>query len=285
MQIQTRLMEALKEDGAFRDITTAAIPGVRRVISAHLIAKGDGVFCGSFLILPLLRILDRRATVRVARLDGSLIKKGTILVRFRAAETAILAAERVMLNLLCRMSGIATLTRRYVTAVDRTSAMILDTRKTTPLWRDLERTAVRCGGGISHRFSLSDAVLVKDNHWKLLEDRGLTAAAVYGPKSHVRRKASFVAIEAVDRRQIWEAIKARADIILLDNMPENQIKEAVVMIKAARKAFGTAEPLIEVSGGVTPETAGRLARLGIDRISVGALTHSAPALDISLEVD
>jgi nicotinate-nucleotide pyrophosphorylase (carboxylating) len=285
LDLQRRFLQSLAEDGAFADLTTRAIGGPRKTVSGRLVCKAEGVFCGASVIQPLLRRLDRRARVRLLAKDGSAVRKGSTLARLRASESAILAAERVILNLVCRLSGIATLTRRYVNAVAGTPAVILDTRKTTPLWRDLERLPVRAGGGSNHRFSLADAVLVKDNHWRLLDARGQSVAAVYGLEAPVRRTAAFVAIEAANRRQVWEAIKARADIILLDNMPENRIKEAVVMIRAARKAFGTSAPLIEVSGGITPEIAGRLSRLGVDRISVGALTHSAPALDISLEVD
>ncbi len=273
------------EDGAFRDLTTVAIPGRGRSASAYLVAKADGVFCGGDLISQVFRLLDRHAVVTLNKRDGERVKPGTILARLRATEPAILAGERVTLNLLSRVCGIATLTSRYVAAIAGTGAAILDTRKTTPLWRDLDRQAVRCGGGTNHRYSLADAVLVKDNHWQLMKARGLTAADVYGPNTRARRGAIFVAIEAANRQQVWEAIEARADIILLDNMPMNRIKEAVALIKAARKALGTAEPLIEVSGGVTLDKAAGLAALGIDRISVGALTHSAPALDISLEVD
>jgi len=283
--LRSRLLQSLKEDGAFRDLTTAAIPGPGRPASAYLVAKAEGIFCGGEVIHDVFRLLDRRTVVLLNKKDGDRVKPGTVLARVRAGEPAILAGERLILNVLSRICGIATLTARYVQAVRGTGAAILDTRKTTPLWRDLDRQAVRCGGGTNHRYSLSDAVLVKDNHWRLLAARGLTAAAVYGLGTPARRGALFVAIEAANRQQVWEAIEARADIILLDNMPMNRIKEAVVLIKAARKSLGTAGPLIEVSGGVTLEKAGGLARLGIDRISVGALTHSAPALDISLEVD
>ena len=283
--LRSRLLQSLNEDGAFRDLTTAAIPGRGRSASAYFVAKSAGIFCGSALIGGVFRLLDPRMTVFNNKKDGDRVRAGNVLARIRGRESAILAGERVTLNLLSRLSGIATLTDRYVEAVKGTGAAILDTRKTTPLWRDLDRQAVRCGGGINHRYSLADAVLVKDNHWQLLAARGLPASAVYGPGTPTRRSAVFVAIEAANRQQVWEAIAARADIILLDNMPMNRIKEAIVLIKAARKALGSINPLIEVSGGVTVKNAAGLARLGVDRISVGALTHSAPALDISLEVD
>ncbi|MBV9080502.1 MAG: nicotinate-nucleotide diphosphorylase (carboxylating), partial [Elusimicrobia bacterium] len=189
---------------------------------------------------------------------------------------------------ICHLSGIATLTSAFAGAVRGTGAKILDTRKTTPLWRDVEKRAVRCGGGENHRFSLSDAVLVKDNHWQAAAKSGRSISELYGPGSTVRRskkRPAFVAIEATTHAQVWEAIKARADIILLDNMPLNRLKESLVLIRAARRALGTEKPWVEVSGGIDVRRAAELARLGVDRISVGALTHSAPALDISLEVD
>lgn len=285
LSLRERLQQALVEDGADRDITTSVIPRSRRLTSARLLAKAAGVFCGGSLIQPILHLIDREARAsRVVR-NGTVVRSGVVLARIRARESSLLACERLILNLICHLSGIATLTHRYVDAVKGTPTRIVDTRKTTPLWRDLEREAVRSGGGTNNRFSLSDAVLVKDNHWQLLRERKIEPAAVYGLRSSLRKKASFVEIEAKSIPEVWGAIKARPDIILLDNMGTNRIKEAVVLIKAARKALGTSAPLIEVSGGVTVENARELARLGIDRISVGALTHSAPALDISLEVD
>jgi nicotinate-nucleotide pyrophosphorylase (carboxylating) len=285
LSLPARFRSALLEDGAFSDATTAALGLSRAPVIARFLCKGRGVFAGGAVIAPILKLVDRSARVRLRVKDGADVRPGLVLAEIRAREAGLLAAERLILNLLCHLSGVATLTRRYVRAVRGTPAAILDTRKTTPLWRDLEKAAVVAGGGQNHRFSLADAVLVKDNHWRLLDARKLSPAAVYGPGSRARRGMKFLAIEATDRRQVWEAIKARADIILLDNMPADRIKESVIFIRAARVATGTTAPLIEVSGGITPDKARRLARLGIDRISVGALTHSAPALDISLEVD
>lgn len=284
--LKSRLFDALIEDGAFADLTTRAVPGTRKKVSAALVCKASGIFSGSQVISTVFGLLDRKARVRVRMKDGARVGPNMILATISATEDAILAGERLVLNLVCHLSGVATLTRRYVDSIRGTGASILDTRKTTPLWRDLERDAVRHGGGLNHRASLATAVLAKDNHWRLLASRGLTAAEVYGPSGLARQSgAAFVAIEAANLEQVWEAVRASADIILLDNMAVNRIKEAVSLIRAARTARASAKPLIEVSGGATPASAREWARLGVDRISVGALTHSAPALDISLEVD
>ncbi len=282
-----RLSWALKEDGAASDVTTQALPGVGSTrLKANLLVKKTGVLCGGKLAPIIFKLLDPRARVQILKKDGSRVQAGHVVARIEASTRALLGGERLMLNLICHLSGIATLTRAYVDAVRRTSAKILDTRKTTPLWRDLERYAVACGGGTNHRFSLADAVLVKDNHQQFLANRSLAVEDVYGKSAGFRSKKSvaFVEIEATNRKQVWDAIKAKPNIILLDNMPLNQLKAAIEIIKAARVALSSSEPLIEVSGGVTVENAKKYAEAGVDRISVGALTHSAPALDLSLEV-
>jgi len=177
---------------------------------------------------------------------------------------AIVAGERVMLNLVSHLSGVATLTRRFVDAVQKNKVAIMDTRKTTPLWRDLERAAVRDGGGENHRLNLSDAILVKDNHLAYLTKKGIRAHSVYGPASAARtgrKKPAFVAIEAKNNAEVWEAIKARPDIILLDNMGPDQLKGSILFIKAARRGLQTPKPYIEVSGGVTLAKAALLATL------------------------
>lgn len=280
-----RLKAALQEDGAYHDVTTARLPGFRQKRARGvLLAKSAGVFAGGFLVERIFRLLNGRP--RVSRLipDGNRVEKGSILGRVEAQTGALLAGERVLLNLLCHLSGVATLTRRYVEAVRNSAVAILDTRKTIPLWRDLERWAVQSGGGSNHRFSLSDAVLVKDNHRAYLKAMGWPVPQAYGPSDGWRKGLRFVALEATTIPEVWDAVKARADIILLDNMRPDRLKEAILFVKAARKATGSSFPLVEVSGGITPRSAARYAKLGVDRISVGALTHSAPALDISLEV-
>lgn len=285
--LSNRIKMALREDQVANDVTTQLLTGFsQKTLQADLQAKSAGILCGTTLLAPVFRQLDARAQIVLKKQDGASIKPGEVVARIRAKAAAVLGGERVFLNLACHLSGIATLTHQYVQAVKGTSAILIDTRKTTPLWRDLEKMAVRCGGGQNHRFSLGDAVLIKDNHLEFLRQNKIAPAQVYGADvlKKKRERFSFVEMEARSIAEVWQAIKARVDIILLDNMNASQIKEAMVMIEAARKAFNSRHPLVEVSGGITIEKAREYARLGVDRISVGALTHSAPTLDLSLEV-
>lgn len=283
-----RLRMALVEDGAFSDITTRQIPRLNQlVVTARIVARKRGVFCGGVVIRPIMSLF--RSSFRIVSLkkEGSTVKPGDAAAVIRAKASVVLSAERLLLNFITHLSGVATITKQYVSAVKGTKAVILDTRKTTPLWRDLERHAVTCGGGENHRSSLSDAVLVKDNHMDLLGRLKVAPQTIYGlealPGSR-RKKTKFLAMEARDYREVWEGIKARAGIILLDNMSVEKVKGSIVFVKAARTALKAGTPLIEVSGGLTPAKARQMAKLGVDRISVGALTHSAPALDFAMEV-
>jgi nicotinate-nucleotide pyrophosphorylase (carboxylating) len=283
-----RLDAALREDGAFNDVTTAALPGADSYrLSATLVAHQVGVVSGLDVMRMVFKRLDPRSRVFFIRKNGSRVKPGTRVARVTAKASAVLAGERVMLNLITHLSGVATLTRKFVDAVRTKKVAIVDTRKTTPLWRDLERAAVKDGGGENNRFNLSDAVLVKDNHLAYLAMKKIRTHAVYGADSGLRRgrsKPAFIEIEAKTTAEVWEAIKARPDIILLDNMGLDQLKGSIRFIEAARRGLQSPTPYIEVSGGVTLEKAALLATLGVDRISIGALTHSAPSLDMSLEV-
>lgn len=275
-----RLKEALREDGAFDDITTQLLGFGSTVLQADLMAKKQGVFCGGFLMRPIFEQLAKKVQIRQFLADGKKVQPGTRIAHLRGPARALLAGERVFLNLACHLSGISTLTRRFVDEVRGTKAQILDTRKTTPLWRDLEKYAVLCGGGTNHRMSLSDAILIKDNHRQLLKRAGRRLAI----RRPIGKKATFLEIEAANLPEVWDAIMAKADAVLLDNMPVKLIKESIALIRSAQKAQKKAFPQIEISGGVTLQNVRGLARLGVDRISVGALTHSAPALDLSLEV-
>jgi nicotinate-nucleotide pyrophosphorylase (carboxylating) len=230
-------------------------------------------------------VLDKKSKVHIIVQDGKKFKKGQVLATLHGSVASVLGAERLILNLLTHLSGVATLTNSYVKKIKGTGAGIYDTRKTTPLWRDLEKYAVVCGGGKNHRFSLKDAILVKDNQHMILSDLKLSYEKVFNPEKlkKIRKNLKFIAFEAVDYRQVWQAIKCQADLILLDNMAPNQIKGSLVLIRAAREALGTKKPLVEISGGVNLKNVRSLAQLGVDRISVGAITHSAPAIDLSLE--
>jgi nicotinate-nucleotide pyrophosphorylase (carboxylating) len=286
--LSERLRQALSEDGAFNDITTRQLPEfAQKKVKAIVLAKADGIFCGGVLIKPVFSILDPKVQVKLLKKDGAKVKKGQKVAEIKATASAILGGERTFLNLACRLSGISTLTNQFVETIKKTKARILDTRKTTPLWRDLEKYAVRMGGGENHRMTLAEAILVKDNNFKYLNDRNVAPADVY-EASRLRdqkgKRFKFLEVEAKTYADVWEGIKARADIVMLDNMEVDALKGSIKFIKAARTALGSDKPLIEISGGVNLKNAKTFADLGVDRISVGAVTHSAPALDLSLEI-
>ncbi len=284
-----RLRMSLVEDSAFSDITTRQLPRFQKqVIHANVIAKEKGIYCGAFLLKPLFRLMDPKAEIELVKKDGQAITPGQILARLKATVSALLGGERVFLTKTAHLSGIATLTNTFVKAVRGTPAKIYDTRKTTPLWRDLEKYAVRCGGGVNHRMSLGDAVLVKDNHIQYLRSQGLLLTDAFGGRGSKRLKVKgsrFFEVEAQSYQDVWEAIKCGADYIMLDNMPYEKLKGAIALIQAARRAKKSSFPQIEISGGVTLKNVRRYAELGVERISVGAITHSALSLDISMEVD
>lgn len=270
---------ALAEDlGEAGDITSIATIPVDAQGSAILVARAAGVLAGLPVIERLAARfgLDEGWTALLA--DGDRLAPGSQIGRVAGSMRSILAMERIALNFLQRLSGIATLTARFVERAAGTKAAVLDTRKTTPGWRVLEKYAVRCGGGRNHRLGLHDAVLIKDNHLAWLasgpDPIGRAVAAARG----LAPGARFLEIEVDSLDQFDRALACGADIILLDNLDADSLREAVRRRDAARSAA-----LLEASGGVTLETVAALAASGVDRISVGALTHSAPALDIALD--
>jgi nicotinate-nucleotide pyrophosphorylase (carboxylating) len=264
---------ALAEDVERGDATSEAVldPDVR--CRARLVIKEPGVVAGLPAVEAVFLRLDPRSRFEALVADGHRVEDPPEPVaRVEGEARALLAAERTALNLLGRLSGIATLTRRFVDAVEGTGAAILDTRKTTPGLRALEKYAVRCGGGRNHRFGLDDAILIKDNHVKLA---GGVRPALERALAH-RRNGRSVEIEADTLADVREALAAGAGRILLDNMSAAEIAEAVAL------AAGRAE--LEASGGVTLATVRELAETGVDAVSVGALTHSAPGLDVALDL-
>lgn len=274
---ETLIDLALAEDlGAAGDLTSLATIPADAVAAASIVARREGVLAG----LPIGEMLAARFAVAFdARVhDGVRLAPGMEVATLRGPTRAILAMERTSLNFIQRLSGVATLTDRFVTAVAGTKAQILDTRKTTPGWRALEKYAVRCGGGRNYRIGLYDAVLIKDNHLAGLGaktdpiGRAITAARAAVPKG------TIVEIEVDSLEQFDRALECAPDIILVDNLGESALEEAV----RRRDAHGS-RILLEASGGVNLETVAALARTGVDRISVGALTHSAPALDLALD--
>jgi nicotinate-nucleotide pyrophosphorylase (carboxylating) len=266
--------DALDEDGAGKDLTTIAtvLPGSRA--RAVLVARNPGVICGVPLALAAFRLLDPDVSIRIDREDGAPVESGNEVLFISGRARGMLSAERTALNFMQRLSGIATLTRQYVKAVEGTRAKIVDTRKTTPGWRKLEKYAVRCGGGSNHRFNLADAVLVKDNH--LAAVNGDVAEAVRRVRAHAPPGTS-VQVECDGPAQVKAAIDARAESVLLDNMSLAQLEESVGIAKG--------RAVTEASGGITLQTVAAIAATGVDRISVGALTHSAPALNLALDFE
>ena len=261
---------ALAEDIGAGDVTTEATVPTDAVGSAAILVKEPGVVCGLHAVEATFRTLDPDLGFEAFAADGDVVEAPAIVARVTGSQRAILTGERVALNFLARLSGIATLTRLYVDAVAGTGTAVLDTRKTTPGLRALEKHAVAAGGGRNHRFGLDDAVLIKDNH---LRATGSIAAAV----EHVRKATDLqVEVECETLDQVGEALDASVDAILLDNMTLDELRQAV------RLAGGRAR--LEASGGVTLENIRAVAETGVDEISVGALTHSARSLDVSLEL-
>jgi nicotinate-nucleotide pyrophosphorylase (carboxylating) len=263
---------ALAEDAARGDVTSRAIFPKKHRSHAIIDAKQDLVVCGLAIAVRVFQRLDRRVKAKALVKDGAKVKKGAAVMRIEGPTGSLLAAERTALNFLQRLSGIATQARRYADALRGTKVRILDTRKTTPGWRELEKYAVRTGGGTNHRHSLRDLVFIKDNH---IAAAGSLARAV----ELCRKKAPRglrVEAEAKTFAEVREAVAAGADIILLDNMTPAQVRRAAAIIGGRAK--------VEVSGGVRYETLRAYALPGVDFISVGALTHSVPAADLSLDV-
>lgn len=253
------------------DITSEAIFDTSDRGSARFLVKGEGVLAGLAVVETVFRTLDPAAEVRLHAADGTRVRPGDIVAEVSASVIALLSGERTALNLMQRASGIATMTRRFVEAVAGTRAKIYDTRKTAPGLRALDKYAVVAGGGENHRIGLHDMFLVKNNH---IDRAGSIAAAV--ERIRARGMPQKLMIEVRDMRELDEALAQRPDFILLDNMNDQQLREAV------RRANGRVP--LEASGGITLETVRSVAETGVDRISVGALTHSVTALDISMRI-
>ena len=262
---------ALREDMPEGDITSESVIPTGAVSEAVLLAKEDGILAGLPVARRVFEKIDPSVEFTEKLQDGAAFKKSDILARLKGPTIALLKGERTALNFLQRLSGIATITRRFVDAAAGTKAKILDTRKTTPGLRLLEKHAVKMGGGTNHRISLSDMVLIKDNH---LRHVGSVAEAVRRARA-VIRPGVRVEVEAADLAQVRDALAAGADIIMLDNMTLEAMREAV--------SLAAGRVPIEASGGVDLDRVRAVAETGVDFISVGALTHSARAVDICLE--
>ena len=272
-QVKNLIQVAIEEDLGRGDVTTEATIAEHVVSRARLMAKQEIVLAGMEVFTGVYRILDDSIQIDASRKDGDLVPVGAVIAELNGRARPLLMGERVALNFLQRLSGIATLTRRYVEAVKGYKADIVDTRKTTPGWRVLEKYAVRAGGGKNHRHDLGDGVLIKDNH--------IVAAGGIKPAIEMARTHSHhllkIEVEVETLEQLEEALQARADVIMLDNMSPAMLATAVKMIAG--------RAIVEASGGVSLETVVEIACTGVDLISVGKLTHSAPGADIHIEFD
>ncbi len=282
---------AVREDLDRRmDVTTLALIEPESQGRAAMVARRAGVLCGVRAVALVLDTMEIEAQWRPRLEDGALVAPGAVIGTLAGPARDLLTAERLILNLVGRLSGVATLTRQYVQLVAGTAARIYDTRKTTPGWRRLEKYAVRCGGGWSHRTGLFDAVLIKDNHLAQVataeHGRLSPAQAVDRVRQRLREMfpspaeadAFLIEVEVDSLEQLAQVLPTRPDIVLLDNMPLDQLRRAV----ALRDAAGVSTEL-EASGGVNLATVAQIAEAGVSRISVGALTHSAVALDVALD--
>lgn len=276
-EVEAIVRRALAEDVGHGDMTTLSLVPAHAVATGVVRARQEGVVAGLPVMALVFRIVEPTVHVELRRQDGDAIRPGDVLAYLRGPARGLLTAERVALNFVQRLSGIATATAAYVRAVEGLPVRIVDTRKTTPGLRVLERYAVRMGGGHNHRFNLSDGVLIKDNHLAVLAQEGA------GIREAIARARRFiphtmrVQIEVETPEQALEAAEAGADAILLDNMAPEEMRRAVALVAG--------RALVEASGGITLENVRRVAESGVDLISSGALTHSVKALDISIDFE
>jgi nicotinate-nucleotide pyrophosphorylase (carboxylating) len=270
------IRRALTEDGVFNDITTAALVSPEQVGSGFMLAKEDGIIAGLPVSATVFAEVDPEIALTPLCAEGARVQPGSEIARLRGRYASLLRAERVALNLLQRMSGVATMAARAVEAVEGLPVRVVDTRKTTPGLRPLEKYAVRAGGAHNHRYNLADGILIKDNHLAALHGQGQGIANAVRRTREAAPHTIRIEIEVTTVAQVNEALAAGADIILLDNMSPDEMREA------AARCRGHA--LTEASGGITLANIRAVAETGVDIISLGALTHSAKALDISLEL-
>ena len=272
MEVDELIEMALKEDIGDGDITTSSVMKTSRGANAHLIAKENFILAGIDIFHQVYKKLDQKLKLVKHFADGDEVSNGSVIGEISGEEAAILKGERVALNFLQRMSGIATLTHKFVTSVKSYPVKILDTRKTTPGWRALEKYAVKMGGGENHRLGLFDAVLIKDNH---INFAGGIGEAVRKVRSNVP-DGFKIEVETRNLEEVKEALDNGVNTIMLDNMNIEMMREAVTVVNK--------KVLVEASGNITLENVGEVASTGVDFISVGALTHSAMAVDVHLKV-
>jgi nicotinate-nucleotide pyrophosphorylase (carboxylating) len=275
--IDTLIDLALKEDGAFNDITSKEFVPEDKKAKAVLIANRDGVLAGFDVFIKVFKMIDDSCNAIIKKKDGEILQKGDEILEITGPARTVLSGERTALNFLQYMSGIATLTNVFVKAIGNGKAKIYDTRKILPGYRELAKYSVKCGGGTNHRMGLSDMVLIKDNHLKLIKNLTSTIS-----NFREKYKSIKVEVECESLDEVKNALAAKADIIMLDNTTYKTAGEMIDIIR--KNSTENYKPEIEISGGVNFDTVKEFAKLDIDRISIGMITHSAPALDVTLEV-
>jgi nicotinate-nucleotide pyrophosphorylase (carboxylating) len=274
-EIQKAVQQALEEDVGSGDATTASVIPSDAIAVAEMRAREDLTLCGVNFARATFEQVDEEIDISCAFEDGQRIETGDCFLRIKGRAAAILTAERTALNFVQRLSGVATVTQQYVDRISHTKAKLLDTRKTTPGWRCFEKYAVACGGGTNHRFGLFDQIMIKDNHLATLGPNYHQTIPIALEKARAMYPSLKIEIEADTLEQAQIAMEAGADIILLDNMPPSTLTKAV--------EANQGRCLLEASGGVTLGVIAQIAETGVDYVSVGSITHSAPAVDIALD--
>lgn len=288
-EIKDIVQLAIKEDIGTGDITSKIFIPEGSESNGILIAKETGIIAGLPVVGYVLSQIDEDLLFTVNIEDGSRVEKGSVIASVKGSTLSLLSAERLVLNFLQRLSGIATTTNKFAGRVKGYKTQILDTRKTAPGWRYLEKYAVKIGGGVNHRMGLYDQILIKDNHLRIMEsekENGDIGSLVKKARKQIANEV-LIEVEVEDLCQIKNMVDAGVDIILFDNMAPSKINEAVEMVKefGNRRAAGTGRDILtEASGNITVENVEEYAKAGVDRISVGMITHSAKALDISFDI-
>lgn len=286
-KIEDIIQLAIKEDIGSGDITTNSLVPDDFIVKGRYIVNEDGIIAGLPVLSYIFSRFGDRVDFKVIVDDGIKVCKGETVAHINGDARVVLSYERISLNFLQRLSGIATLTARFVEQTQRYGIKIIDTRKTTPGLRYMEKYAVAVGGGVNHRMGLYDQVLIKDNHLNILRHSGSSTGSIIDTVHAIRKRISkdiLIEIEIDHVEEVKEALDSGVDIIMFDNMDPAQISKALKVVNDWQAMTGLKRPLIEVSGGITPENIDKIAQPGIDRIAIGALTHSAKALDISLEI-
>lgn len=283
-QIDQLLDAATAEDIGSGDATSQALLAPGESCAGTFAARSPGVMAGFEIVERFYRRLDPEVRLEAEVAEGHSFPAGATLACIHGPAIAVLSGERTALNILQRMCGVASVTRRYVQAVEGTKAKICDTRKTIPGWRALDKLAVYLGGGTNHRRGLYDMILIKDNHILLAGRQNAEASAAWAVQTARARSELKIEVEVESLDELEQVLSAEPDLILLDNMDEDDLRLAVKIVNRRCQAETLRRPLLEASGGIELGTVRRVAETGVDRISVGALTHSAPALDIGLDL-